>query len=159
MFWRASHYLSSMFSRPPSPRPPHRITYWWPHLYPLTKQIVQPRSLKTPDIYTVTEGDLTGFFYFVFVRSLAVPSPQTKWFLCSGWSVCVCVCVYKKTFHPAAVVAQIPLIPSSRSNYAALRILNCSIKAWFMKKKKKKKVRAQNPISAGAMRKHAVPAQ
>lgn len=157
MFRRARHYLSSMFSRPPSPPPRPRITYRWPHLYPLTKQIVQPRSLQSPDIYTVIEGDLTGFFF----KFCICPIPRRPLsFRQDDFCAAAEVCAYKKTFHPAAVVAQIPLIPSSRSNYAALRILNCSIKCVSCKKKKKKKkVRVQNPISAGAMRKHAVPAQ
>lgn len=114
---------------------------------------MQPRSLQSPDIYTVIEGDLTGFFFLFCI----CPIPRRP--LSFRQDDFREVCVYKKTFHPAAVVAQIPLIPSSRSNYAALRFLNCSIKRVSCKKKKEKKVRAQNPISAGAMRKHAVPAQ
>lgn len=117
---------------------------------------MQPRSLQSPDIYTVIEGDLTGFFFLFCI----CPIPRRPLsFRQDDFRAAAEVCVYKKTFHPAAVVAQIPLIPSSRSNYAALRILNCSIKRVSCKKKKEKKVRVQNPISAGAMRKHAVPAQ
>ena len=85
------------------------------------------------------EGDLTEFSFFFFIIIFICPIPRCP--LSSRQMIFVqrLKCVYKKTFHPAAVVAQIPLIPSSRSNYAALRILNCSIKPVSCKKKKKKK--------------------
>lgn len=43
--------------------------------------------------------------------------------------------VNKKAFHLVAVMEQIPLIPSTLSNYAMLRFLNCSIKNVFHVKK------------------------
>lgn len=39
--------------------------------------------------------------------------------------------VNKKAFHRVAVMEQIPLIPSTLSNYEMLRFLNCSIKNVF----------------------------
>ena len=158
MFWRARHYLSSMFSRPPS-FPPSSQNHLPMTPFVSAHQADCAASLVAVAWYLHGNGRWSdGVFFFLII--FICPIPRCP--LSSRQMIFVqrLKCVYKKTFHPAAVVAQIPLFPSPCSNYAALRILSCSINLFSgKKKKKKKKVRAQNPISAGAMRKHAVPAQ